>query len=179
MGNVNLLFVAATPPIAEFTFRGQLTTEASTTRGNPVGLPTLAPPRWVGSGSVIVESLGAVIENLNFNTNNTLFEQRASWAASGSGVFRVLITERAPGGSMDPEASNTSSHNWIANWRSTSGSIIQVVAGVDAGNRVTLTMSQAIAKTSGRGDKEGLAIFNTDYQAYERNGNDEWRIAFD
>ena len=179
MGNVNILLVAATPVIAEWNFRGVLTTEASTSRGNPVGLPTGVPFRWIGSGSIYIESLSAIIENLNFNSGNRILEQRASLAPSGSGIIRVMITERAPGGSMDPEATQAGSMDFINLWRSTSGSAIRVQAGIAQSGRFTLVASQAVTKTLTRQDKEGLAVFGVDYQAYERSGDDEYRIVFD
>lgn len=179
MGNANFIMVGASPVIAEFTFRGLLETEVATVRGTPTGLPTTTPPRWVGSGSVLVDSLPANIENMNFNTNNRLFEQRASLALSGSGLVRVMITERTPGGSFDPEASNPSSLDWIHIWRSSSGAVVQANVGVERGNRLSLVMSSAIPKTLSWGDKEGLAIFATEYQAYEAgNGNNEFLLRF-
>lgn len=179
MGNVNFVYVGASPVIAEFNFRGILSTEASTARGNPTGLPTGAPPRWVGSGSVYIQSLSAVIENMNFNTGNRIFEQRASQALSGSGIAKILITERAPSGSFDPEATNASSFDFINEWRSTSGAVLRAQVGITQGNRFTLINSQAISKTLARQDKDGLAVFGVDYQAYERSGDDEYALIFD
>lgn len=176
MGNVNFIMVGASPVIAEFTMRGLLETEVATVRGTPTGLPTTTPPRWVGSGSVLVASLATNIENMNFNTNNRVFEQRASLALSGSGLVRILITERTPGGSFDPEVSNPTSLDWVHIWRSSSGSTIQANVGVDRGNRFSLVMSNAIPKTLAWQDKEGLAVFGSEYQAYESAGNDEYVI---
>ena len=178
MGNVNMLFVAATPVVAEWNFRGLLSTEATTVRGQPVGLPSATPQRWVGSGSVFVQSLNAVIENLSFNTGNRVYEQKASIALSGSGIFRVLITERAPGGSYDPEATGVTSFDFINAWRSSSGAVLFAQAGVAQGNRLTLVCSQAINNALTRQDKEGLAVFGIDWQAYERLGDDQFVIKF-
>ena len=177
-GNVNFIFKAAEPVVAEFNFRGILSTEASTARGAPTGLPTVVPPRWIGSGSVFVESLTGNIENANFNTNNTIFEQRASQATSASGISKVLITQRAPGGSFDPEATEPNTLNFFGVWRSTSGAVLRLQAGTDQSNRMIITASQTVFKKVGWGDKEGMSIFNTDYQAYERSGDDESLIAF-
>ena len=178
-GNVNLIFVAAVPVIAEFNFRGILSTEASTTRGSAVGLPSATPPRWIGSGTIYIGSLSATVENLNFNTNNTLFEQRASIAASGSGIVKVVITERAPGGSMDPEATTTTSFDFINVLRNSSGSVLRLQVGLTQSNRFTFISSQAVLKNVGWGDKQGLSIFNTDYQLYETGQNDEYALIFD
>ena len=178
MGNVNIILVGASPGIAEFTMRGILETEVATVRGTPVGLPSTTPPRWVGSGSVFIGSLQPVIENLNFNTNNKIFEQKASLALSGSGLVKILITERTPGGSFDPEVSNPSSFNWLGVWRSTSGAPVTVNLGNSRGDRFTMVMSQAIPKTVRWQDKEGLAVFGVDYQAYESAGNDEYKLIF-
>lgn len=175
-GNVNFIFAAAAPPIAEFNFRGILSTEASTTRAAATGLPTAIPPRWVDSGSLVVGSWFAEVENLNFNTNNTIFEQPASKAGSGSGILRCVITARQPGGSMDPAASAVSSYDWVGVFRASSGAILQVAGGTQVGNRFTLTASQIVQKTVGWADKSGLAIFNTDFEAYERSGNDQFSL---
>lgn len=178
-GNVNLVFGAAKPVIAEFTMRGQLTTEAATNRTGTVALPTQIPPRWVGSGTFFVESLAANVENLNFNTNNTVFEERASNASSGSGIIAVWLTQRQPGGSFDPEMTTPSSYDWFGAWRSSSGSVMRLQTGTGQGNRFTLTASQAVYRNGGWGDKEGMGIFNAEYQAAERNGQDEARLSFD
>jgi len=178
MGNVNFVGVAATPFIAEFNFRGQLSTEASTVRGTPVGLPTATPARWVGSGSVFVQSLTAVIENLNLNTGNRIFEQRASNALSGSGIIKCLITERQPGGSVDPEATNAGSFDWVNVWRSSSGALLYAQAGVAQGECFSIVASQAVFKTLARQDKSGLATFGVGYSCYETTGDDDVEIRF-
>lgn len=178
MGNVNFVGVAATPFVAEFNFRGQLSTEASTTRGTPVGLPTATPARWVGSGSVFVQSLTAVIENLNMNTGNRIFEQRASNALSGSGIIKCLITERQPGGSIDPEATNAGSFDWVNVWRSSSGALLYAQAGVAQGECFSIVCSQAVFKTLARQDKSGLATFGVGWSGYEVAGDDDLELRF-
>lgn len=178
-GNVNFIYQGSAPVIAEFNLRGMLSTEASTTRAAPTGLPTIVPPRWVGSGSIFVESLSGVVENLNFNTNNTVFEDRASNASSGSGITAIILTDRAPGGSFDPEATDPGTLNFFAQWRATSGGVLSVQTNVTTGNRFTLTASQAVFKKVGWADKSGLAIFASDFEAYERSGQDEFQILFD
>lgn len=177
-GNVNFIFQAANPVIAEFNFRGQLTTEASTTRGTPTGFVTIQPARWVDSGTFYMDSWTAHVENLNFNTNNQILEQRASIAASGSGILAVLITERSPGGSFDPEATEPSTFNFFSAWRNSSGSVMRLQAGTTKGNRFSIIASQSVLKQVGWGDNTGLSLFNTDYQAYERSGNDEYLLRF-
>ena len=177
-GNVNFIYAAATPVIAEFNFRGILSTEAATLRSAPSNLPTIVPPRWIGSGSVLVESLHAIVNNANFQTGNTVYEQPGSIASSGSGIIQCVITERRPGGSMDPEVTNASTLDFFALWRATSGAILQLQTNVTTGNRFTLTASQMIVKNLGRGDASGLRIFNTDFEAYDRNVNDQFQILF-
>lgn len=178
-GNCNIILSAAGPAIAEFTFRGQLTTEAQTVRG-AVTVHQVLPPRWIDSGSIIVDSYQACIENFNLNTNNTLFEERCSHAASGSGIGRVLITDRQPGGSTDPDMSNTSTLDILAKWRSSSAAVLNINVGLNSSNRFHIVASNAVYKSVGYGDKSGLGIFNVDYQAYKRGaGNNEWRLAFD
>ena len=177
-GNVNLIYQGAAPTIADFTFQGLQSTEASTTRSAPTGLPTLVPPRWVDSGSIVIESLSPVVENLNFNTNNTLFADRASSALSGSGITKIVLTERRPGGSFDPE-SDVNTLNFFAQWRATSGGILRVQTNVTTGNKFTLTASQVIFKTVSWADKSGLAIFAVDFEAYERSSDDQFQLLFD
>ena len=178
-GNVNFIYAAAAPVVAEFNFRGILSTEAATLRAAPTSLPTIVPPRWVGSGSIFVASLHAVVNNMNFQTGNTIYEQPASVATSGSGIIQAIITDRAPGGSLDPEVTNASTLDFFAQWRATSGAVLSVQTNVTTGNRFTLTASQVVIKTLARGDQSGLRIFNTGIQAYERNQNDEFQILFD
>lgn len=179
-GNLNLIYGASAPTIAEFTFRGQLTTEASTSReASAPTLPTAIPPRWIGSGTIYVGSLQSVVETLNFNTNNEIAEQRGSVASSGSGIVAIYLTERKPGGSFDPEASAPTSFDFWGVWRSSSGAALRLQVGDTQGQRFTFVTSQMVHKTLGWGNKQGLSIFNVDYQSYERVGNDEWQLIFD
>lgn len=177
-GNVNFIWAADAPVIAEFNFRGLLNSELETTRAAPVGFPNNTPPQWIDSGSIIVGSYGLPVENLNFNTNNTIFEEPASVAKSASGILNVVITERAPGGSMDPEATFSNTLDFFQAWRSASGSIMRLNAGIIQGQRFTITSSQMVFKKVGWGDKQGLAIFNTDYECYERTSDDQFTILF-
>jgi len=177
-GNVNFIWAADAPVIAEFNFRGLLNSELEVTRAAPVGFPTNTPPQWIDSGSIIVGSYAIPVENLNFNTNNTIFEEPASVAKSASGIINVIITERAPGGSWDPEATFSNTLDFFGAWRSASGSIMRLNAGIFQGNRFTITASQMIQKKTGWGDKQGLAIFNTDYECYERSTDDQFVITF-
>ena len=177
-GNVNFIYAAAAPVIAEFTLRGLLSTEAETARGT-VNFPDIIPPRWIDSGSVLVDSSCLDIENLNLNTNFTVYEQPSACALSGSGILGILLTERAPGGSFDPVATRTNTANIIARWRSSSRSILNLNAGLDAGNRFSITGSFMAHKTVAWAAKSGLEIFNVGYQLYQAGaGNNEMRISF-
>lgn len=177
-GNVNLIWAAAAPVIAEFNFRGQLTTEASTTRAAPTGLPTGSPPQWIDSGTIFINSYAIPVENMNINTNNTVFESPASIAASASGINAVYITERAPGGSWDPEATEPNTVDFFAAWRSASGSVLRLQAGNIQNNRFTVVASSMVFKNVGWGDKQGMSIFSTDFELYEVSTDDQFRIVF-
>lgn len=177
-GNVNFIWSAAGPVIAEFTLRGILTTEAATTRAAPTGMPTATPQRWIDSGSIIMGSLMPLVENINFSTNNTIFEERASIASSASGIAAIYLTERAPGGSFDPETTEPTSLDILGAWRSTSGAILQLQAGIAQHLSFTITSSLVIPKQVTRADKSGLQIFNAQFESYERNGDDQFQIRF-
>jgi hypothetical protein len=177
-GNFNMIFAAAGPAIAEFTFRGQLTTEAETVRGTATHIDVV-PPRWIDSGSILVNSYLIDCENLNIQSNNTLLEQRASSAGSGSGILQVLITERAPGGSFDPYTMRTSSHDVISLWRSSSGSVLRTNVGLSQGNRFSVVASNMVYKQAGMTDKSLLQIYGIDYQLYQHGaGNNEMEVEF-
>lgn len=176
-GNVNFLYSARAPVIAEFSFRGLLSTEAETARGTASFLEVI-PPAWIDSGSIIVTSFCLDAANLNLNTNNTLMEQKSACAGSASGIVQVLITERAPGGSLDPAAPRVNTSNVIGLFRSASEAILRLNAGVEAGNQFTINASLMLYKAVGWGDTEGLSIFNIDYQLYQRSGNDEYNVIF-
>ena len=176
-GNVNFLYSARAPVIAEFTFRGLLSTEAETARGTASFLEVL-PPAWIDSGSIIVTSFCLDAENLNLNTNNQLMEQKSACAGSATGIVQILITERAPGGSLDPAAPRVNTSDVIGQWRSASESILRLNAGVQLGNKFTVNASLMVYKSVSWQDKEGLSLFGMDYQLYQRAGNDEFKISF-
>jgi hypothetical protein len=177
-GNVNFIWAADAPVIAEFNFRGLLKIEASTARAAPAGLPTATPPQWIDSGSIIVNSFMLNTENLNFSTNNTLYEEPASVAGSATGIAVVLVTERQPGGSFDPEATDPSTLNFFGAWRSASGTILKLNAGIVQGNRFTVVASQMVYKKVGWGDKQGLSIYSTNFELTERSSDDQFLLVF-
>lgn len=178
-GNVNWIYLGATPVIAEFAFRAIQGTEAATIRAAPANLPTIVPPRWIGSGSIFVESLHAVVNNFNLATGNTIYEQPASIADSASGIIQCVITDRRPTGSMDPEVTNASTLDFFGQWRATSGAVLRLQTNVTTGNRFTTTASQMVVKTLGRGDATGMRLFNVGFEAYERNVDDTHEVLFD
>ena len=196
VGNANVLLVAGAPPIAGFTYRGKLVTEATTTRSAPT-LPSVRAPRWVGSGSFYVGSFGALrVDNLSFGTANELFEQRSALPTSGSGVVRYWITNRAPGGSFDAALRRPGGAYGVGvygaglypgndqailldRWRTGSESILRAVARERAGNSFTLTASRAMFKTLEGKDRGGAHVFGMGFQAYRRNEADQFAILFD
>jgi biotin carboxylase len=99
-------------------------------------------------------------------------------AKSASGILNVVITERAPGGSWDPEATFSNTLDFFQAWRSSSGAIMRLQAGIIQGNRITIVASQMIQKKVAWGDKQGLAIFNVDYECYERSTDDQFVLMF-
>ncbi len=173
-GNVNLIWAADAPVIAEFNMRGILSAENETTRAAPTGLPTATPPQWIGSGTIIVGSYSPNVNNFNFNTNNQIYEEPASVAGSASGIVCVLITERNPGGSLDPEVMLAGSYDVFGSWRATSGAVVQLNAGLTQGNKITLTMSNFVLKTTDYKDQSGLSLYSLGYEAYERNTDDNF-----
>lgn len=178
-GNVNFILSADAPAIAEFNMRGLLTTETEVARAAPVGFPTNTPPQWIDSGSIILAgSYGIPVENFNLNTNNTIFEEPASVAGSATGILNVLITERAPGGSFDPEVTYTGTVDLLGMWRSSSGAVVKINVGLTQGNRFTITGSQMIPKKVEYKDKSGLMLWNTNYEFCERSTDDQFRIDF-
>ncbi len=173
-GNVNFIYAAAAPVVAEFNLRGILTTETTTVRGVPTGLPTATPQRWIDSGTIIVGSVMPNVANFQWATGNTVYEQRSSNASSASGIGAVYLTERAPAGSFDPEVSD--SIDFVAIWRSSSGSVLRLNVGLQQGLQFTVTASQMIPKTLNRGDTGGLIIFNVGHEMVEKNGDDQFVI---
>ena len=196
VGNVNVMFVAGAPTIADFTYRGMLATEATTARSAP-SLPSVRAPRWVGSGSFYVGSLGALrVDNLSLGTANEIFEQSSALPTSGSGVVKYWVTGRAPGGSFDAALRKPGGFYGaglygvgvydgndqailLDKWRTGSDSVLRVVARERAGNSITLTTSRAVFKTLYGKDRGGAHVFGIGFQAYRRGEADQFSLVFD
>ena len=56
---------------------------------------------------------------------------------------------------------------------------MNVQTNVTTGNRFTLTASEVIFKNVAWGDKSGLAIFATNFEAYERAPDSQFNLLFD
>lgn len=181
-GNVNLIFGANAPVIAEFDLTGRLTTQATTARAVPTGLTTLVPPKWIGPASTVIDSVSCLnMESFNLSTNNQIESELNMTADSEGGLSRVMIIRRAPGGSMDPTAIDPSTHDVFDNFKLGTPARISLSVGSDVGNVITLVMSNAIYKSAGWDDKTGVGIWDVTYQAYQSTaaaGDENFKLAF-
>ena len=181
-GNVNFIFGANAPVIAEFTLNGRLTTQATTARAVPSGLTTVVPPKWIGPASTVIDSVSCLnMESFNLNTNNTVEIERNVASTSDTGLRRVMITHRSPGGSMDPSAIDPGTHDVFDNFKLGTAARITLSVGSDVGNVVTLAISNAIYKSAGWDDKTGVGIWDVTYQAYQSTaaaGDENFKLSF-
>lgn len=91
----------------------------------------------------------------------------------------VLITNRAPSGTVMIEAPALATKDFFAISQTETTGNLTFLHGTTAGNRVTFTASQCIVGNPSYGDQDGVQMLNIPYVAVPSTaGNDELALAF-
>jgi hypothetical protein len=178
-GNARFVFKAGHRIAIEFSFTGVYTTQtdvAMLTSAASYGLMYKFAAATFTIGGVATPCM----ENLTIDLGNVLYPLPCPTATDGSGVGRVIVSERAVKGTMDPESRLVATEDVFGKWidGTEEAFSLTLVIGTDnivfAGPKIQRTNVQ-------EGDRSGVEIDQIDFQ-FNRDsqaGDDEFSITFD
>lgn len=122
-------------------------------------------------------SYAAIIEKLLLRFGNTVV-QRTDFNQTES-ILSYMVTNRLPTGVMTCEAvlRATSNADFWSYFNSGTSRALSMVLGATSGNIVTLTAPACILSAPKYGDRDGLRLFEVEFQMARSTGNDELSIA--
>jgi hypothetical protein len=146
-----------------------------------VALPTptydaTKPPILIG-GSLQIGAFTPAIQAFNFSPGNVIEVPPNINAADG--FSEVLITDKDPAGSINPEQPLVATLDFIG--QLTGGTTVALdtgVFGATAGNRFAVTAPAAYWRDMAPGVREGVQIYEIPFGLAETSGDDQFAIAF-
>ena len=174
-GDVEIDKTAGEKQMINFTFQGIYALPTDSGIETPTfdsSLPLICRGETMtfGSYACIIEKLllkfgNKVVERTDFNQDEN--------------VLSFLVTDRAPSGVMTIEAvlrATTNADFWLYFNAGTSKALSSVL-GATAGNIVTITAPACVPRAPKYGDRDGLRLFDVEFQMARSSGNDELTIA--
>lgn len=123
-----------------------------------------------------VGGYGAIINALTLDIANTIVTPPDMISANGFG--EVMISERKPTGTLDPEMRAVGTKNFEAEWKlGTEFALDTGVIGSVAGNKYQITANIAYTEVA-QGDRDGIRTNDLNFVAVETTGDDEFSIEF-
>ena len=176
-GNVEFNFTAGEWATLNFTFTGLYS--APTDEDLPL--------QWTERGSAPLKCIGGelkawgltpppVINALTLNMNNEI--QTPPSITGRHGITHVVITNRNPEGSIDPEMESVAAHDW-EKLLSTPvlGELAYTLQSDQA--KFTLRIPQAQLMGLGTGTRDGLRTYEIPFKAVRDKGDDEVELRFE
>lgn len=133
-------------------------------------------PPIVQSSKFKIGTYAGIIQALNIAMNNTI-AQRPSVSASW-GIEGFIITDRAVGGSINPEEVTEAVNDFWADWKSGTSKAMEITVGNVAGNKYKITAPKVMYDNIGLADREGVRVYEIPISCHIDSGNDEVVIEF-
>jgi hypothetical protein len=161
-GNVNINLPVGEIGMCEFTFTGHVS--GPTDVALPTGVYDGVVPPAVIAGSFATQGFSAVINALSLDLGNEIATPADFNAADG--YSNVLITDRDPAGSFDPEAPLLlATYDFHAQWKANANGSITTGTIGQATERYALTMPTSYYREVGPGDRDGLRAYEIGFAA--------------
>ena len=176
VGTLELVAVAGDRVLINWDFRGLWSNPTTTALVEGSAYDDTIPPIFESTlFNLGGESL--CIETLNLALNNTISTRVCSNSSSGVGGF--IITARAVGGNLNPEAKKESDYAFFSDWAGGISKSLSVQIGQTDGNKITITCPKVIAESIAYGDRDGIRTVDTlDIRCYESSKDDEIQIEY-
>ena len=164
-------------PVISFTFTGIYVAPGASSNPTPTYQNQASPVIFNKDNTTAFQfhSYAAALQSFSYDNAN-----QVTYRELVQGTKEVLITERAPSGSVTIEAPplGTKDYFAIANTSGSTGNLT-FQHGQVAGNRVTLTLGQTDIQEPTYSDSDGVAMLNMNYNAIPTTpGNNEFSLKF-
>ena len=162
-------------PEVNFTLTGKFAQPAT------VSLPTCtyqkqATPLIFNKSNVTsyeIFSSSLPLQSYSFDMNNEVVYRELV-----AGTQEVLITNRAPGGSITIENPALSSKNFFSIATGSATGTNKLIYGTAAGNKIEISCPQTDISAPSYSDSDGIQTLDLPYVALPNSGNDELEIKF-
>ena len=113
------------------------------------------------------------LQSYSFDMNNEVVYRELV-----SGTQEVLITNRAPGGSITIENPSLSAKNFFSIATGSATGTNKLIYGTAAGNKIEISCPQTDISAPSYSDSDGIQTLDLPYVALPNSGNDELEIKF-
>lgn len=147
-----------------FQFQGLLTSKSDGAVASGAVFDTTRPPVF-RNGSFKMNRVAAAINAISLNPNNTIALPPDPNQTEGYGA--PIITRRGEGwgGEIDPQEALVATRDLFTDFRNGNKRILAARFGATAGNKVAITVPNALYRGHAQGDREGLLVRNTPFEA--------------
>jgi hypothetical protein len=173
-GNVSGNLPAGQPGILSFTMTGHAVSDADTSLPTPTFDSTVPVP--VKNAAFTIDSFAAVISSLQFDLGNEVVIPDSVSAADGYG--EVTIAGRNVTGSIDPEATLVSVHDFWSKWEDGTQMALSIALTGSAGNIVTITAPKVVYRELSLADRENILTYELPFSMARSTGDDELKFVF-
>ncbi len=159
----------------DFTFQGEYSAVSDAGMPTTTYLPQL--PELVVSTSLDLQGQTVTASAFEFEVGNEVGPRDDMNAAAG--VAGLIITNRTPIGSCDPEALPIATHDFPGKFISGAEASSSIQVGSGIGNRTTITMPKTQYSEIPYGDRNGLLTFDLGLRFNQTDGDDWVNIKID
>lgn len=158
-----------------WTMRGLYAAPVDATPGAQT-FSSVKPPVLLSAG-ITIGGYSPVATAVEIALNNAL--GRREDANSATGLKEILITGRAPGGSLNPETVTEATKAFWNEWELATAQAINIgPVGGTGGNQIQIAAPKAQYESIGYGDREGLLTYEIPLRLAQDTGDDELTITF-
>jgi len=174
-GNVRVACVGGEPAFLDFDFLGVYNAPTDTAVLSPT-YETTVPPAFLSVG-FMVQDYSPCFGALDVDMANVLTPREC--ASQSTGVISTFITDRDPGGSIDPEMALVATHDFYGKFIAGTTGYLASEWGSSAGNTIVVAAPRVQYANVGDGDRGGLALATLDleFKSTLAGGDDEIQIA--
>lgn len=173
-GTVKLTHKVGEPVMMEFEFTGVLDSVTDGVMLTGVTYEATIPQKFQDA-SLTIGSYAAILSALELDMANAIALRED--ANSVDGILSALITSREPKGSFDPEMDLIANEDFIGKWTGNTTSTFTETIGSVAGNKLVITAPKLQYMEVSDGDRNGIALAQTNFGLKMSSGDDEIKIS--
>ena len=175
-GTVNFNFEAGKIATADFKFSGLYNDPTEAANPSAPTYETTLPP-IVESSTLTLNSVALIAQAVKLDMGNTLVKRDD--LNSVAGLLGFLITDRAPVGTINPEAVLSATYDFYADFKAATARALSLVLGSASGNKVTVTAPKLVLEKLAEADRNGIHTQDISFAMAMNTGGDEFQLKFE